>query len=213
MNNNAIPRYDCDNTEKLKKEMGIRLKEAINKCGYTQEDFAEACGITYPTLRSYILGKYFYRTDVLINASKLLNVSCEYLLCEKEEEIEPIKKFAQYTHLSEKASKQFVSIIAEDNNSCYNEATHIIRALSDLLENRKLISTIANFFWYSRNKNVTYKSAIDKNEFNYFSEDAFKHYKIDNDIMKKLCLYELLTAFEAEEKKLTNKNLESKERN
>ena len=60
MNKKAISRHDFDNAKELKKEMGIRLREAISKCGYTQEDFAEACGITYPTLRSYILGKYFF---------------------------------------------------------------------------------------------------------------------------------------------------------
>ena len=150
-----------------REEMGKRLHEAIQKSKYTQEAFAEACGITYPTLRSYILGKYYYRVDVLLKASKLLDVSPEYLLCQKNEEVEPAKKFAQTTHLREKASLHFLSLIAKDSSSGYNEATHIIRALDNLIEDKELLEIIANFFWYARNNDVDWGSAEDKKEYEF----------------------------------------------
>lgn len=64
-----------------------KVKELMNKKGYTQKKLSELSGINETSVSRYIKGEREPRIDVIINFAKALNVTPEYILDEETEKI------------------------------------------------------------------------------------------------------------------------------
>lgn len=67
------------------KESGKRIKELRKKIGYTQESFASEIGISHRTYSGIESGAHSTSIDTLVEISKVLNVSLDYIILEKQD--------------------------------------------------------------------------------------------------------------------------------
>ena len=142
----------------LKKQLGNRLRELIRSNGYTQENFSRKCGISSNTLKKYIIGKSFYRADVLRIISMHLNVSPEYLLCMTEDpKAKLVPSLADQiktaTNLSPEAVYQLLDMGLRKEK--YEEH---LKYISLLLEEQGLMKKLITYFRFVENKHVYYIS-------------------------------------------------------
>ena len=85
------------------------LKKRIKDMGYTQENFAEECGISAATLKSYIKknSKTNYNIEMLKIFSQKLDCSYDYLLGKSDTPYPEIQSLKDEICLSRKKSKRF----------------------------------------------------------------------------------------------------------
>lgn len=78
------------------KESGKRIKELRKKKGYTQESFADKINISPRTYSGIESGAHGTSIDTLVEISKSLNVSLDYIILGKKEVLKlediPIEK-------------------------------------------------------------------------------------------------------------------------
>ena len=84
-------------------KIGARLKEAIKKRKFKQEEFAEKCGISYPALKRYMSGKNVYTYEHLEKFAEVLDCSYDYLLGKSDSFKQEYHEVTKMTHLSEEA--------------------------------------------------------------------------------------------------------------
>lgn len=60
--------------------VGMRIKEQMDKLGLTYEKVSEKTGITVSALTSYVEGRIVPKAPVLIRLEKVLDCSASYLL-------------------------------------------------------------------------------------------------------------------------------------
>nr|WP_213951554.1 helix-turn-helix transcriptional regulator [Tepidanaerobacter syntrophicus] len=77
---------------------GERLKEAIQRKGYTQKELSEILGVNQDTITNYVQERSFPKADMLLNICQLLDVSADWLLKGRTE-------YLDMTGLSEEESK------------------------------------------------------------------------------------------------------------
>lgn len=65
-------------------ESGKRLKELRKRKGYTQESFANEIGISYRTYSGIESGAHSTSIDTLVEMSKVLETSLDYIILGKE---------------------------------------------------------------------------------------------------------------------------------
>lgn len=159
--NNKIMEYDAV-------KIGKRLRDTIKARKINQRDFAQLCGISYETLRTYIKGtktknspKAFYRVDLLLRASDILDVPLDYLLCRdnanttlENKEIPLADTIHNTTHLSDKASKRLISLgLDYDDNRNYKAKRHI-EFIELLLCDNTLLDYLSDYYYDLKNKNI-----------------------------------------------------------
>jgi len=83
--------------------IGAILKEAIKERGFTQEAFAEMCGISYPALKRYMSGKNAYNYELLERFAENLDCSYDYLLGKSKAFKPKYHPVTELTRLSEEA--------------------------------------------------------------------------------------------------------------
>ena len=64
--------------------IGDILKKRIKEQGYTQQEFADVCGIDISTLQNYMRGIRMYKYDLLEVFADKLNCTYDYLLGKSE---------------------------------------------------------------------------------------------------------------------------------
>ena len=62
------------------KEIGMRIRTLREQNNYTRETFAESIGISSKFLYEIEMGKKGFSADTLLRISRVLSVSCDYLL-------------------------------------------------------------------------------------------------------------------------------------
>lgn len=107
--------------------IGAILKNRIHEMGYTQEEFAEKCGIGYASLKKYIKGQNVYNYELMEIFAENLNCSYDYLMGKSvspkrknqdisnatrlsDEAIETLKKYAKIYNKNE-IGKTFIETI------------------------------------------------------------------------------------------------------
>lgn len=181
-----------DEVEK-RKQIGERLKEAIKKSPYTQEEFAAACGISYNSLRTYIKGNSYYRADLLLKVSKLSGMSIEYLLCEEKNSILPQTFFADRTHLSPKAVETLFNL-GLHYNTIYNSASNRITALNEIIINDALFEKLSNYMLVCRlNKNGFRNSNLPHQAWYFERIDKQFYQKFGTSSLIRIIMHELMT--------------------
>lgn len=69
-----------DNSRIDTKELGARIREARLRCGMSQIDLAEACGISVPYVSDIERGKKCFSVDILFRLAQALQISTDWLL-------------------------------------------------------------------------------------------------------------------------------------
>lgn len=69
-----------DNSRIDMKELGTRIREARSRCGMSQMELAEACGISIPYVSDIERGKKCFSVDILLRIALALQVSTDWLL-------------------------------------------------------------------------------------------------------------------------------------
>lgn len=88
-----------------------KVKKLMEQQSLTQKKLSQLSGITEPSVSRYLNGDREARLDVIINFSKALGVTSEYLLNEDEQtEIEP------YTEIATAIARNGGSLTADEKN-------------------------------------------------------------------------------------------------
>ena len=105
---------NCNKTDLA--SIGKRIKKARENCNMKQEDLAEKLYCKRELISYYENGNRDIKTDTLINLSKILNVSVDYLLGLVPEPTTnlTIKEVCKFTGLSEKTIMLFKELKAND---------------------------------------------------------------------------------------------------
>lgn len=69
-----------DNSRIDMKELGARIRESRSRCGMSQMELAEACGISIPYVSDIERGKKCFSVDILLRIAIALQVSTDWLL-------------------------------------------------------------------------------------------------------------------------------------
>lgn len=112
--------------------IGSILKKRIKEQGYTQEEFAYACGIGLSTLQKYMRGERMYKYDLLEVFADKLNCTYDYLLGKSEV---PEKEYQDIRN------ETGLSIRAIDELKEYKRIKKI-DAINFLFEHRELLENI-----------------------------------------------------------------------
>lgn len=64
----------------IDKEVGQRIKYLRESNGYTREDFSEMAGISSKFLYEIEMGKKGFSAEILLQISRVLTVSCDYIM-------------------------------------------------------------------------------------------------------------------------------------
>lgn len=131
------------------------LKRRIKEMGYTQENFADECGITLPTLKKYLSGENKYKIDILDIFSEKLNCSYDYLLGKSETPKREIQTLKEQTHLSDNALLALHLNVADyekEPETNYDEtrkavAENDLIVASLILEDTELLGLIKNYLF------------------------------------------------------------------
>ena len=101
---------NCNKTDL--KSIGKRIKKARENCNMKQEDLAEKLYCKRELISYYENGNRYIKTDTLINLSKILNVSADYLLGLVPEPTTDmtLKEVCNFTGLSEKTITMFIEL-------------------------------------------------------------------------------------------------------
>lgn len=133
------------------------LKKRIKEMGYTQENFAEECGISAATLKSYLKknSKTNYNIEMLKIFSQKLDCSYDYLLGKSETPYPEIQSLKDEICLSDRALailKCSANIYKDENRKSDGDTTAIMQDLittSLVLESVELISAIRQYLYFN----------------------------------------------------------------
>ena len=139
-----------------KDKIGARLKEAIKKRGFKQEEFAEKCVISYPALKRYMSGKNVYTYEHLEKFADVLNCSYDYLLGKSDSFKQEYHEVTKMTHLSEKAIENIYKRAKYYDEEF--EAKRYIMVLDLLLREEECFDSLCNYMLAS--KFVNYLNGI-----------------------------------------------------
>lgn len=206
---NKIEEIEID--EQIILDIGHRLKDLIAKSPYTQEKVAVMCGITYPTLLSYIKGTSYLRLDVLFKVCKILGVTPAYLLCQEDNAIMPAEIIMEQTHLSAVSSDKLINMASNYTTSL--EEKYNIMCLDILIKETSLLSKIRDYFLYFMNRDVAWTNAIDAEQC-FLLDEKFEYFKkLKIEYAEHVFLHEVLRELEqTAHQKYLNSNSKRKKR-
>lgn len=116
--------------------IGTILKKRIKEQGYTQEKFAEVCGIGISTLQKYMRGERIYKYDMLEVFADKLNCTYDYLLGKSEV---PERKYM------DARNETGLSICAIDElKQIYDRGQ--ISIVNRIFENERFIERLISYF-------------------------------------------------------------------
>jgi len=140
-----------------KKEIGLRISKVRTAKKMTQKDLAEAIGTSRQIINYYEAGSRQPKLDDIINISKHLGISSDYLLClsEVESTNNDIKAVCEYTKLTETSLYNLECINFVPKTNLYNKEIRKY-SLTDILN--RILENI-NFFMLVR-ETAQYSSHI-----------------------------------------------------
>ena len=105
---------------RILKDMGERVYKQRKMCGLTQEELAEAIGVSPQMISNLELGKKAIRPENLINLCAALKVSADYILTgdsRSGERAAVSEKIFELSHEEFEIVKQLVEYFAKQNGS------------------------------------------------------------------------------------------------
>ena len=73
-------------SESMSKELGRKIQELMQRCGFTQKRLAELVNVTEVSMSRYISGERDPSVETLANIATALHTTTDFLLGKKEEE-------------------------------------------------------------------------------------------------------------------------------
>lgn len=141
-------------------KIGARLKEAIKKRKFKQEEFAEQCGISYPALKRYMSGKNAYSYELLEKFAEVLDCSYDYLLGKSDSFKQEYHKVTEMTHLSEEAIGNIYKRAQYYDEEF--EARRYIMVLDLLMREEECFDSLCNYMLASKFVNYLNGMFFDK---------------------------------------------------
>lgn len=92
-------------------EVGNRIQQCRKKRGYTQEQLAETMNVSIQMISNVERGNKAIRIDNLVNLSRILHVSTDYLLTGKHSAEDQALIFLRFSRLSEREREAITSLI------------------------------------------------------------------------------------------------------
>lgn len=137
---------------------GSILKRRIKQMGFTQADFAGACGISLSALKKYITDELPYSISLLETFAEKLDCSTDYLLAKSETPMQELHRLKELTHLSDGALLKLKLIVSD--YSCTitgkeyelrkTDAQKALTTISLILEDDELIKLIQKLLYYTK---------------------------------------------------------------
>lgn len=138
------------------KTKGRILKDRIKQKGFTQADFADACGISLPALKKYMTDKLPYSIALLEIFAEKLDCSTAYLLGESETTMPELHDLKELTHLSDAALAYLKMTIHDYTRQAHNSededrksfAEKELVTLSYIIDDDELLDLILKFLYF-----------------------------------------------------------------
>ncbi len=188
---------DAENPQ-WRKEIGLRISNAREKCKMSQNELADLLGVNRVTLTYWENGTRDIKTTDIVRLADVLGVSCDYLLRGISSENLSI---SEETGLSEKAitTLKTLNSIKMDSNAVICEIDAINR-LVEAAENCDVFATMTNLFHLDTSKLFTEDA---------FGEDmALKHLEnssIATQLFSQFCVLSPNDYYEFKKKELSDK--------
>ncbi len=96
---------------KILEEIGLRLKQARNDKGYTQEELANLTGLSIKMLSAAENGHKAMRPENIIKICDCLAISTDYLLCGESSKLSSLAEYSEIKQLSSKQREALSNII------------------------------------------------------------------------------------------------------
>lgn len=110
-----------------------RLKQLRIRCGFSQPDFASILNIPLSTYRSYEQGKREPNNDLLIEISKKLNTTTDYLLG-REESVDDTSKSSNLLNCKNLSTEE-IKLLKNFIQLSKEERIATVRVLEKLIKN------------------------------------------------------------------------------
>lgn len=143
-----------------KDTIGTILKERIKECGFTQEEFADACNISHSSVKKYVSGKNAYNYELLGRFAEKLECSYDYLLGMSKSPRREFHEVTEQTHLSEEAIENIFKRAKYYDEEF--EATRYIMVLDLLLREEECFDSLCNYVLASKFVNQLNGMLFDK---------------------------------------------------
>lgn len=159
--------------------IGAILKKRVKEKGYTQQKFTDVVGVKYSTLRKYMSGNSAYSYELLLEFSKHLDCSVDYLLGLSKSPIKEHHEIAEQTRLSEEAIQQIVKYASHYDDEF--EGRRYIKCLDMMLCEDGMFSSICDFMLASRFVNDMYQGLVNMFQKPLYENPVIKKMGIEDD--------------------------------
>lgn len=143
--------------------IGAVLKNRIKQMGYTQEEFADKCGIGLASLKKYIKGENVYNYELMEIFAEKLNCSYDYLMGKS---ISPERKYQDVSNairLSDEAIDTLMSHAKNVNKK--DRSKMFIETMNVLIQSEELVDFLGMYLMVNKelvsNANA-FSSVMDK---------------------------------------------------
>ena len=126
-----------------KDRIGTILRDRIKACGFTQEKFAEECGISISALKDYMRGIHAYDYELLERFAEKLDCSYDYLLGKSDSLHHEFHEVTEQTKLSEEAIKCITERAEKYDTEFYSKL--YIWALDEMLKRSSFMFAVAGY--------------------------------------------------------------------
>lgn len=152
---------------------GNILKKRIKLSGYTQSEFADACGISLSALKKYITDELPYSITLLEKFAELLECSTDYLLGRSETPVQELRDLKELTHLSDAAIQMLTVENADycrevkdgDDEIRKSNAEKDLTAISLFLEDDELVYLIQQLLFFDEDDAYFGDNSFNASEF------------------------------------------------
>lgn len=159
--------------------IGAILKKRVKEKGYTQQKFADVVGIKYSTLRKYMSGKSAYSYVLLLEFSKHLECSVDYLLGLSKSPIKEHHEISEQTRLSEDAIAKITKYAKEFDNEY--EAKRYIVLLDKMITEDGFLNTMFDYIISSKFVERIYKDYTEIVSYAVKQNKAIQKMGVEND--------------------------------
>ncbi len=112
---------------KDRKFIGVKIRNRRRELGWTQEELAEAIGVTYQQLQRYEGGKSHLNTDRLQALSNALDIPISFFFDEISEDKIKVKEAVRYISPEE---REFVDCLRQIDNEEYKKSIKVFLQLA-----------------------------------------------------------------------------------
>lgn len=153
--------------------IGAVLKNRIKQMGYTQEEFADKCGIGLASLKKYIKGENVYNYELMEIFAEELNCSYDYLMGKSASPERKYQDVSNATRLSDEAIEILMNhakkMNKNDISKIFIEAMNVLIQSEELVEflgmylmiNKELVNNVNDFSYVM---NSMMKTALSQNK-------------------------------------------------